>query len=164
MHSLYPVPKEQQTSLNKWGQPTLTAKRQRAQYKVQCEVKLNEKHYSDIFCRLTRRNRSCGSCSKLVLRRWVRILPLEYSADQASPFTERLASSSSNPSCFYLALQAIPGSVTCESLATSDSARVDVAAAMAVCELKTAGHGTASVPRECTDWQANEGTTAKCVE
>lgn len=78
--------------------------------------------------------------------------------------TESLAASSSSPSCFYHALEAIPGSVACDTLAKSDSARVDAAAAMAVCELRTVGDKVVSIPRECTDWQANAGTTASCVE
>lgn len=71
----------------------------------------------------------------------------------------------SNPSCFFLSLSAIPSQAPCEALSRSDTARVEVAASWAICEIKTAGTGIGKLPRECEDWQGGGKTgVANCVE
>ncbi|KAL8286500.1 hypothetical protein RQP46_004517 [Phenoliferia psychrophenolica] len=65
---------------------------------------------------------------------------------------------SSNPSCFFLSLSAIPSSAPCEALSRSDTARIEVAANWAICEIRTAGTGIGKLPRECEDWQGGGKT------
>lgn len=78
--------------------------------------------------------------------------------------TDSPLATASNPSCFYLTLSSLPSSSPCETLSRSDTSRIEVAAGMAICELRTAGNGEGRVPRECGDWQDGKSKVGGCVE
>ncbi|ORY74297.1 hypothetical protein BCR35DRAFT_142258 [Leucosporidium creatinivorum] len=94
----------------------------------------------------------------------VQSLLADMEAEAALRTRDSVTPPSSNPSCFFLALSALPSSAPCEALSRSDSARIEVAASMAICEIKTAGDGEGKMPRECSDWKKGKSKVGSCVE
>lgn len=80
-----------------------------------------------------------------------------------SSFVATAAASPGDESCLTRSLRSLPADVPCDEIARSDSLRAHAAAAMALCDIRTASEFR--LPKECTDWeQARRGATTKaCV-